>query len=144
MPVMRELEPAVCERLLRRATVGRVVVSTPRGPEIVPVNYAVDQDTIVIRTTPGGLLARYGDGAVVVFEIDALDHERWHGWSVVARGGGVVVHPPNNAAGRRTRVRPWAHGDRTSELRVTWSELTGRQVGAGWDVEAAVSWQGLR
>ena len=138
MPVLRELERAECERLLRRGTFGRVGLVSDRGPEIVPVNYAVHDDTVVVRTSPAGLLSRYGDGRPLAFEVDVVDDERWQGWSVVARGvGELVVDAPDPDAGR-PRVRSWADGDRSSELRIPWTELTGRQVGVAWDTEAAL------
>ena len=80
----------------------------------------------------------HGHGAELVFEVDLIDHDRWHGWSVVARGSGVVVHDAQDAGVGRPPVRPWAAGDRTSELRLAWTELTGRQVGAAWDAESAM------
>lgn len=136
MPVLRELDRADCERLLRRATFGRVVLVSPRGPEIVPVNYAVQGDAVVIHTSPDGLLARHAHGSPLAFEVDMVDDVRWHGWSVVARGVGELVAAPQDDAAERTRVRPWADGDRSTELRLAWTELTGRQVGTAWDPEA--------
>lgn len=134
MPSLIELTADECERLLRRGTFGRMVLSTPRGNEIVPVNYAVHESTLVVHTSPGGLLGRYADGADLVFEVDLVDEERWHGWSVVARGRGRVSSdyravPP---------VRPWADGDRGCEVQLTWDQLSGRRIGAGWDVEEAM------
>ena len=48
MPALRDLDPAECERLLRRSTFGRLALVTTGGPEILPVNYAVHDDSIVI------------------------------------------------------------------------------------------------
>src|SRR4051794_32685969 len=103
VPVLQELERDECERLLRRGTFGRVVLVSPRGPEIVPVNYAVDRAAVIVRTSPSGLLARYGHGHPLAFEVDVIDHERWHGWSVVARGVGELVRdaPSAGPGGRR-------------------------------------------
>ena len=129
MPVMSELDRTACERLLRRETFGRVVVVTPGGAEIVPVNYVVDADAIVIRTATDGLLASHGRGAPLVFEIDFVDRDRWQGWSVVARGTGEVVDDAPPTAPGHPRVRPWPDGDHGSELRLAWTELSGRQVG---------------
>jgi len=130
MPVMSELDHAACDLLLRRETFGRVVMITPHGAEIVPVNYAVAGDAVVIRTSTDGLLARHGHHAPLVFEIDWVDHDRWQGWSVVARGQGEIVHLPETPEpGRWPRVRPWPDGERGSELWLAWTELSGRQVG---------------
>ena len=139
MPELRVLAPDDSERLLRRGTFGRVGMGTPHGPEVIPVNYAVVDETIVVRTSPGGVLARYADGAPLVFEVDLVDHEYWNGWSVVARGVGEVVKDPQGAG--RPRIRPWADGDRTCELRLTWTELSGRQVGAAWDLDDLLRWR---
>jgi hypothetical protein len=138
MPSIRELDHAECERLLRRGTFGRVALTTSRGPEIVPVNYAVQHDAVVIRTSSVGLLARHAHGKPVVFEVDLVDHATWQGWSVVARGIGEVVADPQEPAPGQPRVRPWADGERASELRLAWTELTGRKVGTAWDAEAAM------
>jgi hypothetical protein len=137
VPVLRELDPAECERLLRRGTFGRVVLVTPRGPDVVPVNYTVVGDAVVVRTAPDGTLARHADGSPVAFEVDVADDVRWQGWSVVARGvGRLVTDPP--VGPDRARVRPWADGDRSAELHLRWTELTGRQVGVAWDTAGAL------
>src|SRR3954462_7103812 len=82
----RELSPPECERLLRRGVLGRVALSTPEGPLIVPVDYTVFEDTIVIRTSTYSALGAYGRDAMLAFEVDHLDQDRRTGWSVVARG----------------------------------------------------------
>jgi len=134
MPALIELTVDECERLLRRGTFGRVVLSTPRGNEILPVNYTVHESVVVIHTSPDGILARYAHGAELLFEVDLVDEERWNGWSVVARGRGRIsldfrAVPP---------VHPWAAGDRSCELQLSWEELSGRRVGAAWDLERAM------
>ena len=136
MPVLRELDRAECERLLRRGTIGRLALCSRGGPDIVPVNYVVDGDSVVVRTTPDGLLARHGDGQRLALEVDLVDHERWHGWSVVARGTGELVAAPSSGVLGAPRPRPWADGDRTAELRLRWTELTGRSLGTVRDQEA--------
>jgi hypothetical protein len=136
MPALIELSVAECERLLRRGTFGRVVLSTPSGNHIVPVNYAVHEATVVVRTSAEGVLAQYADGAELLFEVDLVDEERWNGWSVIARGRGRVE---NVGPGPGTvPVRPWAAGDRSCEVRLTWERVSGRKVGAAWDAEAAM------
>jgi uncharacterized protein len=132
MPTVTALSTAECERLLRAGVFGRVGFITPRGPEIVPVNYALIGDEIVVRTAASGLLATHADGAPLVFEVDLVDHERWQGWSVIARGLGVCAIEDSV---RQTvgRPRSWASGERTTTVRIAWTELTGRRVGMGWD-----------
>jgi len=136
MPALIELSADESEHLLRRATLGRVVVTTPDGPEVLPVNYAVDGRTIVVRIGADGILARHGAGDVL-FEVDHVDEERWHGWSVVARGRAEVTEGVTRTD-HRPLPRPWADGEREHELRLTWTTLTGRRIGAGWDLTTSM------
>jgi len=115
-----------------------VVMATSDGPEIVPVNYAISADTVVIRTSPTGLLARHADGRSIAFEVDLVDESRWIGWSVVAHGTGQILPDPDDRSPDRVRARTWADGDRSCELRLAWTRLTGRRVGDGWDLEGSM------
>jgi len=135
MPSVMPLSTSECERLLRAGVFGRLGLTTLRGPEIVPVNYAVVDDAIVVRTAPSSLVATYADRAPIVFEVDLVDHERWQGWSVVARGVGRCV-ADRDVPG--LLPRSWADGERTTLVRLAWTELTGRRIGTGWDCLAAM------
>jgi nitroimidazol reductase NimA-like FMN-containing flavoprotein (pyridoxamine 5'-phosphate oxidase superfamily) len=132
VPESHVLSEQQCEALLRMGMVGRVAFSTPAGPHMVPVNYTVVDDAIVVRTSPYSLLGTHGRNTVVAFEVDGFDHELERGWSVQARGRMEVV------TGHReiSRIRevadpsPWADGVRALYLRLRWTELSGRQLGA--------------
>jgi nitroimidazol reductase NimA-like FMN-containing flavoprotein (pyridoxamine 5'-phosphate oxidase superfamily) len=117
-----------------------VALSTPTGPHIVPVNYSVVDDALVVRTSPYSLLGTYGPDSMLAFEIDAFDHERQRGWSVVARGRGEVVSDPAELDHIRStwEPRPWAAGSRSLYLRLRWSELSGRRLGTAWDLEGSM------
>lgn len=134
MPESRDLDPEGCIRLLRAGGLGRVALSTPDGPHIVPVNYAVFEDTIVIRTSAYSVLGTYGRNAMLAFEIDHVDHERHVGWSVVARGRGWAEVEPDEITRIREawQPRPWASGTRNLYLRIRWESLTGRSLGTDW------------
>ncbi len=136
MPTLSVLTAHECERLLRRSTIGRVVLVTPHGPEIFPVNYLAQGGELVFRVAPDSQLVQHAHGAEVLFEVDHVDEERWHGWSVVARGRAQVVTEPLANAGRT--ARPWVDGDRHCEVRLQWDRLSGRKVGVGWDTEAGL------
>ena len=135
MAESRELSERVCQALLRTGSAGRVALSTPGGPHILPVNYSVVDDAIIVRTSPYSLLGTYGRDAMLAFEVDAFDAAHERGWSVQARGRVETVADP--AVIERLRQvapgQPWAGGARALTLRLRWSELTGRQLGADWD-----------
>ena len=135
MPSVTPLSAGECERLLRAGVFGRAAFNTPSGLEIVSVNYAVVDDAIVVRTHADSALAKHAHGASFVFQIDLVDHERWQGWSVVARGVGACFAAAD-AGGLdlpATRPRPWATGERTTVVRLAWTALSGRRVGSGRD-----------
>jgi uncharacterized protein len=129
-----ELPYDKCDQLLRAGVFGRMVLSRPTGPEIVPVNYVVVGDAVLVRTSPGSLLDRYADGAALAFEVDAVNYERWHGWSVVARGRGERVPSEELAPhGHRVHGPPrWVSRDEEAWIRLRWVTLTGRRIGSGW------------
>jgi nitroimidazol reductase NimA-like FMN-containing flavoprotein (pyridoxamine 5'-phosphate oxidase superfamily) len=131
MAELRELSYAECRALLVRQRAGRVAVSTPDGPHIIPLNYSVVDESIVFRTTPFSVLATYGRNAKLAFEVDHFRVEQQLGWSVVARGRADVVTDPDEI-GRIRKVAaplPWADGARNLYFRLDWKELSGRTLG---------------
>ena len=127
-----ELSDEQCRELLEAGLVGRVAVCTPVGPHIVPVNYVVVEDSIAIRTTPYSILGTQGRGALLAFEVDELDYERQRGWSVVARGRAEAITQADELQqiSRAWEPNAWADGPRNLFLRLRWSELSGRRLGA--------------
>ena len=109
-------------RLLSAGVAGRVALSSPDGPHIIPVNYSVVDDAVVLRTSPYSVLGTHGRDTVLAFEVDQFDYERRHGWSVVARGRADVVTDPAEIAQIRAtwEPRPWAGGSRNLYLRLRW------------------------
>jgi len=82
------LTVAECRELLTRHHFGRFGFVDAVGvlPSIVPVNYLLDNDKIVIRTDAGSKLAAALRGAPVAFEVDGVDENHQVGWSVVVGG----------------------------------------------------------
>lgn len=131
MAELVDLSYAECRAALERAPVGRVAVCTPDGPHVIPANYTILDESIIFRTSPFSLLATYGRGRVVAFEVDHLEPDRQRGWSVLARGRAHVVddHAELSRIRQRARPSPWAGGSRELHLQLVWTTLTGRRVG---------------
>jgi uncharacterized protein len=129
-----ELSYGKCRDLLGGGVVGRVALCTPTGPRIVPVNYAVVEDTVVFRTSPHSLLGTTIRNTSIAFEVDHVDYERHMGWSVVATGTAAPIEDADQIAHIRSvwDPRPWAGGSRVHYIRLTWKELSGRRIGVGW------------
>jgi nitroimidazol reductase NimA-like FMN-containing flavoprotein (pyridoxamine 5'-phosphate oxidase superfamily) len=130
MAVSRELGFDECEQMLSAGVVGRIALMTPDGPQIVPLNYAVVGDAIIVATTPYSVLGTYGPGALVAFEVDQFDVGASTGWSVVVRGRAAVVASPAEvqALKRAGVVHPWVDGARNLILRIPRTEVSGRRL----------------
>lgn len=140
MSSLLELDRAECEGLLRSGVFGRLFLSADGRLEVVPVNYTTVGDAIWVRTSPGSLLDRYADGVPMLLEVDHVDHERAHGWSVVARGHGERVLDGERSTAESASPGPprWVRREDEVWIQLRWEELTGRRTGAGWDLAAGL------
>ena len=118
-----------CFELLAGQQLGRVVLVDDRGPLALPVNFVVDQHSVLFRTDEGTKLAVASRGARVAFEIDAIDAATRTGWSVLVRGEAVeVTDPAELARVRRLPLSPWAPGPKDRYVRILPAALTGRRI----------------
>lgn len=127
-----ELTYDECLGHLESATMGRVAMSTPMGPRIIPINYVVAESSIIFRTTPYSLLGTYARNANLAFEVDHVDADH-QGWSVVAVGRASMVEDLDELSRIREQWDPvpWPGGHRRMYYRMPWRELTGRVLGHG-------------
>ncbi|TMC02420.1 MAG: pyridoxamine 5'-phosphate oxidase family protein [Chloroflexi bacterium] len=119
-----------CLRLLAAVPVGRVGVSIRALPAILPVNFALVGDDIVIRTVPGTKLDAAMDRTVVAFEVDGYAADGAWGWSVLVQGVCTEITDPERVAGPATaRLRAWAFDDGGAErfIRIEVSFVSGRR-----------------
>ena len=118
-----------CRRLLAEDVIGRVAVVIGATPTILPVNYALDGDDIVMRTMPGSRLD-VGQGHAA-FEVDSFDRATKSGWSVLVTGQLEEVswyHTRDMERLQALSVQPWATGERNLWLRLRPGFVTGRRV----------------
>src|SRR6266571_983583 len=99
MRFISKLLPAECRRLIAPGGVGRIAFGTLSGPVVVPVNFAVLADTVVVRTAEGTVIDGHSDEQVAL-EVDHIDEALCQGWSVVRRTASRTR--PNCTACRRT------------------------------------------
>jgi nitroimidazol reductase NimA-like FMN-containing flavoprotein (pyridoxamine 5'-phosphate oxidase superfamily) len=127
---IQSLSSEECLQLLSTGSVGRIAVTRDALPVILPVNYAVDGGSILIRTTDGAILraARAG-GAVVAFEVDNLDERTMTGWSVLVTGTLREVTAVSAVLrAEQLPLVPWAGGERRHFVRITPGLLSGRRI----------------
>jgi uncharacterized protein len=131
------LSPTQCLRLIRRSSIGRVVVSLGALPAAFPVNFALLDDDVVFRTAFGTKLSAALDDAIVAFEVDRIDPLRHTGWSVLIQGRASILDAPADVVrARRLGIRPWAPGEHPHFVRIRSEVVSGRRLPATADILA--------
>jgi uncharacterized protein len=126
---VEELTEQECMRLLARGGVGRVGLTMHELPVVLPVNYALLDGDVVIRTGGGTKLEAALANAVVAFEIDGLDAVNRSGWSVVTQGvAKEIVEPDELDRARAAAIEPWAPGARDRFVRIATYLVSGRRI----------------
>ncbi len=116
--------------VLAGCKVGRLVTCVDRHPEIFPLNFLADDRSLVFRTAEGTKLFTVALGSEVAFEVDGWDGTG--GWSVIARGtASEVVDGDEVARLEQLPLRPWVPVVKTHWVRITPTEVTGRQFRFG-------------
>ncbi|GAB2444311.1 DUF1918 domain-containing protein [Streptomyces incanus] len=128
-PRLLDLGPEECRILLSTHGVGRVAVSTPDGPAVVPVNYEVVDDVIAFRTAPDSVPGA-AVGSDTAFEVDHVDEAMSQGWSVLAVGPARLVTDPDDVQRltEHSHTAPWAGGEREMWVSIRPTSLTGRRI----------------
>lgn len=138
--ILREEE---CWRLLGEAAVGRLAVDVAGQPDIYPINYVVDDRTIVFRTAEGTKLASSVLLHRVAFEIDGYLPDERVAWSVIIKGWAREVE----RATERVEVDqlplfPWVAFPKPHFIRITPTLVTGRRFHVVDDVtpDSSIGW----
>ena len=95
---MRFLERDECFARLGQARLGRAAVTLNGVPHVVPVNYAVLDDSIVFRSGSGTKFHAALLSEPMSFEFDHFDEDAATGWSVLVSGRSHLVVDPAELA----------------------------------------------
>lgn len=121
-----------CVRLLERATLGRIGLTSGALPTMLPVNFWLDGDRIVIRTGPGSKLDSATRNAVVAFEVDDFDPMYHSGWSVAVTGVAQEVTDPTEVQRLRSApVARWAPRGDERLIAISTELISGRRIVPG-------------
>lgn len=125
---VEELPAGVCWHLLGAAGVGRLAVVVDDQPEIFPVNYAVDHETVVFRSGEGTKTAAAAEQAPVALEVDGYDDATSRAWSVVVKGRARSVPRGHELMDvLELPLFPWQEGPKDRFVRIVPAAVTGRR-----------------
>jgi len=128
---LTQMSSAEAMQRLAERRVGRFAYIAWVGtPDIVPVNYILDGETILIASGPGPKLQAADCGEVVAFEVDAFDEDARTGWSVVAIGTARRLTPDQRRlVGQRGDLpEVWALGPRHELIAIERLRVSGRRL----------------
>ncbi|MBB5626200.1 pyridoxamine 5'-phosphate oxidase family protein [Sphaerisporangium krabiense] len=126
---LRVLTREECLHLFTLTPVGRIVFTDRALPSVQPVNFLLNGEDIVIRTSTGSKLAAATRNAVVAFEADEIDVTTRTGWSVTAVGHARAVTDPAEIEllSALPLVR-WLPGDQDHFIVVRAEQVSGRRI----------------
>jgi uncharacterized protein len=125
------LSPDECLALAASMPIGRIVFTDRALPAVQPVNFMIEDGSVIIRTAQGSKLAAATRNAVVAFEVDEFDHQARTGWSVTLVGRAQSVRDPvEEARLARLPLRTWAPGERDRFIRIRPEHVSGRRIPA--------------
>ena len=117
--------------LLGRRGVCRVVFTADALPAVLPVNYAVEAESIVLSTGRDSRLATAAAGGVLAIQVDDLDPVSRTGWSVVVTGAASLIPGGPDWERLRQLVDQWVPQRDEVGIRVPMTVVSGRRLVAG-------------
>ncbi|WP_445155141.1 pyridoxamine 5'-phosphate oxidase family protein [Arthrobacter sp. Hor0625] len=117
-------------KLIEGTQHGRLVVTVAGEPDIFPVNYAVKDRKLYLRTAPGNKLAELTINASVLFETDGILSDE--AWSVVVRGTARVLEESADiAAAEALGLKPWVPTLKDFYVEIAPTSVSGRHFQFG-------------
>ena len=95
--------------------------------EVFPVNFLVDEASIVFKTGGGTKLSLVHQQRRAAFEADGFDFYDGTAWSVVLRGVANVIRNDDVIAALASQIRPWQVGNKPTFIRLAPDVVTGRR-----------------
>jgi len=129
---LEELDKAECLTLLATERLGRLGVVVDGVPLVLPMQFALDGQIVVLRTNQGAKTLHVPLTAVS-FEVDHVDWEEGVGWSVLVQGTGEDISTAIDEfseARRSLAVQTWAPDPADRWLTIIPRTITGRRIRA--------------
>lgn len=121
------LSADTCRQLLGEVPVGWLAHCTDQGVHMVPVNFSLHAEEIILRASYGETLDAAVHGRTMTFAVSEFDAETRTGWSVTVRGTAHLLGDDLVNPGLPT-VEPWAEPERTVPIGLPLTTISGRRV----------------
>ncbi len=129
---IQELELDECRELLAVGRFARIAFLTHGRLQLLPVNYAYDNDVVLINTPRTSQLASIVGGDFI-FEADYHDDLYQMGWSVTVRGKAARATDAQVETFGSRLPHSWAGGEDLVHIAITAEEFSGRRARAFHD-----------
>ena len=124
------LDEGAAWNLLSSVALGRLVTSFGGQLEIFPVNFVVQNGTVLFRTAEGTKLFTTVMNDRVLFEAD--DHTAAEGWSVIVRGTATLLNSAEDIhRADQAGLMPWVATEKLRYVRITPAEISARRFRFG-------------
>ena len=125
-------------KLLAGAELGRLITDVGGQPDVFPVNFVTQHQTILFRTAEGTKLSSVVLNQDVVFEAD--HHDSAEAWSVIVKGRANVLDTRAEIEeAEHAQLRPWIPTLKLRYVRVVPREISGRRLKFGPEPDAESS-----
>ncbi|WP_166134924.1 pyridoxamine 5'-phosphate oxidase family protein [Nocardioides ochotonae] len=130
--IITDLDTEECWQLLRSHELARLAFRLVDEVHLVPINYAVDHDTLLFRSAEGEKLLGVVMHGEVVLEIDEHDDEIAR--SVIVRGQARRLEEDEAHRADNIALRPWVGTLKYNVVEIVPREITGRRfvLGRPW------------
>ncbi len=136
-PKAETLTAKQCWNFLSETSVGRLAVTVDGKPDLFPVNYKIDGESLLFRTGGGTKLNTINSNAFVALEADAVSAEFGIAWSVVIKGRAESVPADNPVLNSAIHgLFPWQGVGKNHLIRIVPDTVTGRR----FTLDASMTW----
>lgn len=125
---MEVLDAQQCWELLASVEVGRLAVAVSGDVDIFPLNFAIDDGTIMFRSAAGTKLVEVVLAGRVAFEVDGYEPAHGRAWSVVVKGTAELLDRFSDIYKvEDLPLFPWNASPKERFVRIVPDKLSGRR-----------------
>jgi nitroimidazol reductase NimA-like FMN-containing flavoprotein (pyridoxamine 5'-phosphate oxidase superfamily) len=131
--MIEELSRDECLTRMATQRIGRLGVVVDGVPLVLPMQFAMDGETVVFQTNQGAKVL-HAPLTSVSFEVDHVDWEKGVGWSVLLQGYGADITSAIDGRSEELRslaVDSWAPPPADRWLEIIPRKITGRLLRVG-------------